>query len=166
MKYLVNIFLLLLLFSCSKNGENISEEDDLQNKLKLNYLGYYESVTSGRSQVVVFDYLKVTPKTIQISATEELNLLEVIATNENNDSNIKMTILANTIGTEALYNKHITYVPRWPTYNAASDIVFEVEENNETTLKVRFSAVLEHWNEGAQILQLLVINEGTFSYNY
>ena len=167
MKRFVFPFLLAFFFSCSENEKTILIEDE-QDKLKVNYLGYWESITHGLSKVEIFDNLIITPKTIKVSTNEDIKVLQIFATNNDDESFIEFTILANTIGTDVLYNRHLNYKVFWPKYNLAEDVFinFNVEENNETSLKLKFSGTLVHWNEGTQNLQRLVIHDASLTYNY
>jgi hypothetical protein len=148
MKQFYYFFLFLFFISCSNDDPEEQQVITESNNLNITYRGYYQVFFDEPYQRETYNNITVTPITEQVSPTETINLLKIIAYSSNNTENrISFKVLTNTIGNDVLFDDDFSFRSYGATY-FPSNLNFDVLINSDTKFKANFSGELEHWYEG------------------
>lgn len=159
MEKIVYCLIIIFIVSCSK-GEVIDVE---QNKLEISY---YEEITGEQHTGKTYTIIEVSPFVKQVSSTEELNLLQITAKTNHDDSIVLFEVYANRIGSNVLYNNVFDFRTAYGTpYNAAI-MELEVIANNDIEFIANFSGTVKHYNQWVPELIFITIQSGSITYKY
>ncbi len=169
MKKIIYCILILIIGSCSED-DHFEEQS---NNIRIVYQGYYEVLKELRDTSIKLTDIMIYKVVEQVSDTEEIDLLQIIATSKTDDSYITFKVLPNAVGYDALYKEAFEFrTPESHPYSTedidqtTEDINFEVLVNDNTEFSATFSGTLNHYSYGLHRCIYLEIKSGSMNYKY
>lgn len=166
MKRIIFSLLILFFISCTEDKSIPNKPFSPDNKLVIRYQGYYERYFELPDKVEAYNDITVDQITEQVSPTEEIDLLQIVARSTDTDKYISFTVLANDNGNNILYNNEFAFRTSGGATYFPLNLYFEVLTNNGTEFVAKFSGELKHYNQYEDVYIYLDIRSASVEIVY
>ena len=156
--------ILLILTSCSSNDDinNVLPDESLENIVKFSYT----SDGPQGSGIEKLDVFKVDERIVQLSPSEEIEILYIRVSSEKTEDYISLHILSNSIGRDVLYDNKFYFKVKGTGFIPLNAIDLEVIVNNSNEFYAKFSGTLKHWSNNNQVYRILNITNGLIKIKF
>jgi len=166
MKSIVFSFLILFFISCTEDKSIPNKPFSSDNKLVIRYQGYYERYFELPDKVEAYNDITINQIVEQVSPTEDIDLLQIVARSTDSDKYISFTVLSNSVGNDMLYNNEFAFRTSGGATYFPSNLNFEVLTNNSTEFAAEFSGELKHYNQYEDVYIYLDIRSASVEIMY
>ncbi len=161
MRKILFCFIFLFVLSCSKD-----ESLNINNSSNLLEMAYYEEITNEYHSGKTFTIINIRPFEKVVSSTEELNLLQITARTNHDDSIVLFEVYANKTGNDVLYNNVFDFrTARGTPYNSER-IELQVLANDDKEFIANFTGRVKHYNQWVPEYIYIDISYGSIVFKY